>query len=125
MERAALGGGRPINELIYPNFLDQRSAFQHKFAGMTADPFTYEQFEATREELIAKIHSALNDDDKRFLISFKKGEPDWDLFPVPGLKDMPAIRWKLQNIQKLIRQNPDKHKDLLNALEDKLNGTTS
>lgn len=120
-----LGGGRPINELIYPNFLDQRAVFQHKFAGMTADPFTYEQFEATREELIAKIHSALNDDDKRFLISFKKGEPNWGLFPVPGLKDMPAIRWKLQNIQKLIRQNPDKHKDLLKALEEKLNGRTS
>lgn len=115
-----LGGGRPINELIRPNLLDQRDVFQHKFVGMTVEPFTYEQFEETREKLIARICESLSDADKRFLISFKKGTPEWELFPVPGLRDMPAIRWKLQNIHKLAQQNPAKHKELLRALEDKL-----
>lgn len=120
-----LGGGRPINEIIRPNFLDQREVFEQKFRGMTLKPFDYKQFEETRQRLVHEIRAALTDQDKAFLISFKKGEPDWNLFPVLGLKDMPAIRWKLQNIQKLIRQNPEKHKDLLNSLEDKLSGTTS
>lgn len=115
-----LGGGRPINEIIKPNFLDQRDVFEQKFKGMTLEPFDYDQFEETRERLVKKIHSSLTDRDKQFLISFKKGMPEWELFPAPGLRDMPAIRWKLQNIQKLARQNPAKHKELLKALEDKL-----
>jgi predicted nucleotidyltransferase component of viral defense system len=36
-----LSHARPINEVIHPHFLDQRSAFDTQFAGITATPFTY------------------------------------------------------------------------------------
>ena len=39
---------RPINEVIKPNFQDQRSAFSNQFAGMTDEQFTYEEYEKTR-----------------------------------------------------------------------------
>ncbi len=32
---------------------------------------------------------------RRFLISAKRGEPDW------ALLDLPAVRWKLENLVKL------------------------
>jgi hypothetical protein len=32
---------------------------------------------------------------------------------------MTAVQWKLLNIQKLIKQNPDKHAKQLKALEDR------
>ena len=38
---------------------------------------------------------------RRFLISVKRGEPDWALLDLPGAKDLPAVRWKLENLAKL------------------------
>jgi len=38
---------------------------------------------------------------RRFLISIKRGEPDWTLLDLPDVKDLPAVRWKLENLSKL------------------------
>lgn len=112
---------RPMHEVLNPNLQDQREAFQNQFAGMSSVPFSYEQFEATREKLIAEVNKSLNDTDKKFLISFKKGEPDWSLAPVENLQAFPAVQWKLQNIQNLIKINKEKHSKLLKSLECVLN----
>jgi len=108
---------RTMHEVLQPHLLDQRSAFEKQFKGMSDIPFTYEDFETTREELIETVNSSLSDLDHSFLLSFKRGDPDWKLFPIPGLKDMPAVQWKLLNIQKLIKTNPEKHTALLDKLE--------
>lgn len=115
-----LSSNRPIHEMIRPNFLDQRRAFETQFAGMTQQPFTYEDFEAARERLVKDIHTGLSDPDRRFLLSFKSGEPDWSLFPHERLKDLPAVQWKLSNIQTLKSRNPAKHAEQLKALKDRL-----
>jgi len=111
---------RTMNEVLEPHLLDQRSAFEKQFQGMTDTAFTYEAFEATRENLINIVNSSLSDQDSSFLLTFKRGDPDWDLFPVAGLKDMPAVQWKLMNIQNLKRSNPDKHTELIHKLESLL-----
>lgn len=108
---------RTMNEVLEPHLLDQRSAFEKQFQGMTYTAFTYEDFEATRENLINIVDSSLSEKDRSFLLTFKRGDPDWDLFPVAGLKDMPAVQWKLMNIQNLKRSNPDKHNELIHKLE--------
>lgn len=115
-----LSSNRPIHEMIRPNFLDQRRAFETQFAGMTQEPFTYEDFEAARERLVKDIHSGLSDTDRRFLLSFKSGDPDWSLFPYERLKDLPAVQWKFSNIQTLKSNNPAKHAEQLKALEARL-----
>lgn len=118
---ALLSHNRPIHELLSPNLLDQREAFEQQFVGMTNDPFTYEDFEVTRNQLIEELQKILTDEDRAFLISFAEGEPDWDLFPHEKLKELPAIQWKLQNIRKLIESNPEKStvqkSELLNKLK--------
>lgn len=111
---------RPINEILNPNFVDQREAFDRQFSGMTLEPFSYENFEATRIRLINEIKRSLTDKDKNFLLSFKKGEPAWDLFDAPKLRDMPAVKWKLLNILKLKETNAPKLNQLLRALEREL-----
>lgn len=108
---------RPMHEVLQPNLLDHRSAFDKQFQGMSDTKFTYEDFEVTRDKLIEIVHSSLSEKDRSFLLSFKRGYPDWDLFPVPGLKNMPSVKWKLQNIQNLMKSNPAKHSDLLYKLE--------
>jgi hypothetical protein len=69
---------------------------------MTRTPFTYDQFESTRERLVAEIHPQLTDADRALLLSFKRGEPDWGLFPGSNLKDMPAIQWKLAALENVL-----------------------
>lgn len=117
-----LSGNRPIHEMIRPNYQDQRQAFETQFTGMAFTPFSYADFEATRERLVKEINSAWTDDDRAFLLSFKRGEPDWSLFPLENMTRLPAVQWKLQNIQKLMKQNPDKHAEQLMALEERLKG---
>lgn len=117
---ALLSHSRPIHEMIRPNFQDQRQVFETQFAGMAFTPFTYTDFENTREQLVQEINQSWTDNDRAFLIGFKKGDPDWSLFPLENLSRMPAVQWKLLNIQKLIKQNPDKHAEQLKVLEERL-----
>ena len=84
---------------------------------MTTVDFSYKDYETTRETLIKTIEQRLTDKDKRFFLSFESGEPDWDLFPIPVLKDLPAILWKLININKLKEGNPAKHKQMIENLK--------
>jgi predicted nucleotidyltransferase component of viral defense system len=111
---------RPISELIDPHLSDQRQTFKAQFSGMTFTPFSYENFEETRLRLISEVNKSLTDIDKEFLLSFKSGEPHWELFPLRELKDLPAVKWKLQNIQNVKAKNPEKHSDLYKALQEKL-----
>jgi predicted nucleotidyltransferase component of viral defense system len=114
---ALLSHMRTISEIINPHLLDQRSAFEKQFLGMTAVPFSYQDYENTRDQLITLVNTKWTDNDRAFLLSFKMGVPNWDIFPVADLKKMPAVNWKLENIKRLINSNPNKHSELLTNLE--------
>ena len=88
--------------------IDQREAMENQFAGMSDVPFTYDDFEATRTRLIADTKSMLTDEDKRFLISFEQGEPDWDSVEYGYFAEYPSVIWKLLNLAKLKKENPAK-----------------
>ncbi len=92
---------RPPNELLKPTLQDQSALFDLDFKGMTNIPFDYADFEKTREVLIRKINKSLGGDDKEFLLSFFNGKPDWSLSREPKAQDLPAIKWKLFNLNKL------------------------
>jgi len=106
-----------INELLNPTFIDQRNAFETQFSGMSDIPFSYEEFEETRKELVSEIISKLTIEDRMFLVSFKEADPIWEFFNVENASELPAVRWKLQNIERLKRENPQKHTDLVNTLD--------
>lgn len=107
---------RPINEVLVPNFQDQRQAMDNQFAGMSDIPFTYDDYEQMRIRLVQAIKGSLRPADKAFLLSFKNCEPDWSIH---DFERFPAIQWKLQNLRKLKDGNPKKHKELYKALKEK------
>lgn len=43
----------------------------------------------------------LTDDEKTFLVSIKSGEPNWSVMGIKGIEELPALQWKLINIQKI------------------------
>lgn len=108
-----LSSDRPLHELLNPNFQDQRTAMANHFEGMSAETFTYADFEQTREQLVYEIRKGLTDTDKDFLLSVKNLTPDWSLY---DFENFPAVRWKLLNLQKLKDNNPDKHQKQYEAL---------
>lgn len=103
-----LGSDRPIHESFAPSMIDQREAMENQFAGMSDVPFTYDDFEATRTRLIADAKAMLTEEDKRFLISFEQGEPDWDSVEYGYFGEYPSVIWKLLNLAKLKKENPAK-----------------
>lgn len=113
---AVLSSPRPLHEILSPTLLNQRELFTTQFSGMTERPFTYDDFEEARSRLIQTIHQYLTDQDREFLLSFKNGAPNWALYPIDELSNLPAIRWKQMNIQNLKTKNPNKHQQQLNKL---------
>src|SRR5690554_2228016 len=101
-----ISSNRPIAEMLKPRYKDQRSVFEKQFIGMTEEPFSYEEYEETRNLLIKTIHQSLTVGDKDFLMSIEKGKPDWSIY---GFNDFPAVQWKLMNVERLIAENPKKH----------------
>ena len=109
-----LCSNRPLHEMLHPNFIDQRETLVNQFEGMSEEPFTYEDFEKTRGELIKTIHQNLTDKDKEFLLSFGEGTPNWDIY---DFERFPAVQWKLQNLTKLKNGNPEKHESFVASLK--------
>lgn len=111
-----LGHPRPISEVMAPNWQPLDDKFHAEFAGMTVEPVELETLVETRPLMLAALKAQFTEKDRSFLLSFKQGKPDWGLFDYPQVADLPAVRWKLINIQKLTK-NKLKHAEALTKLE--------
>lgn len=105
---------RPIAEVLCPTSKDIRHVFEAEFAQMTEIPIQIEELEATRDRLVTAIHESLSEDEKQFLISFKARTPNWSLLGINGVERLPAVKWKLLNLE---RMSKEKHRKALQTLE--------
>ncbi|WGF90214.1 nucleotidyl transferase AbiEii/AbiGii toxin family protein [Marinivivus vitaminiproducens] len=96
-----LSHDRPMNEVLAPNRKDLAAEFARGFDGMTGGPVSVEELAAARESLITEIVGAMPDEHRRFLVSFERGEPDWALLGVDGAANLPAVRWRQQNLDRM------------------------
>ena len=92
---------RPISEVLVPRRKDITREFAQGFDGMTVEPVTLDAILAARETLIASIAGNMSAEHKEFLLGFKRGSPDWKLLNIPGVQELPAVRWKQLNLDKL------------------------
>jgi predicted nucleotidyltransferase component of viral defense system len=117
-----LSHNRPMAEILAPTRKSITEEFQRGFDGMTAQPVSIEELATAREMLIASIVGQAPEAHRRFLISFKRGQPDWPLLDVQGASDLPAVRWKQKNLDALA---PDERARLVSQLTDVLFPTTT
>lgn len=108
---------RPLVELLNPGIQDIKQVFENEFSGMTTEDVKLSELTDTRTELIKNIKASLTEDEIKFLLSFKNNKPQWDLLGVDNIKDLPGVRYKLLNIN---RMNPEKHKQAYEKLRQYL-----
>jgi predicted nucleotidyltransferase component of viral defense system len=96
---------RPISEVLQPKFKDISNEYQNHFVGMTRVPVALEILLQARLELVQQIQHHLTASHKQFLLSFKALEPRWELLGVDHAPDLPAVKWKMQNLSKMPSKN--------------------
>ena len=70
----------------------------NEFNGMTFDAVSLEKLNAIQELIVTALKAQFTQRDYDFLMSFKRGLPDWCLAPEEQIQHLPAVKWKLQNI---------------------------
>ncbi len=108
---------RPMHELLEPNRIDFYKLFENEFLGLSRFSVDFDDLLSARELLISTLKNKLPRNSREFLLTLKSGDPDWDLLGIDGIKQLPAIQWKLLNIRNMNRQ---KHKIQLAKLRDVL-----
>ncbi len=105
---------RPMAEILAPARKPLKDEFARGFAGMTQEPVELAELEAAREAIIVAMVVDMPEEHRRFLRSFKRGEPDWDLLGIAEAQNLPAVLWKQRNLDSL---SVGKRRELAEALE--------
>jgi len=105
---------RPIAEILVPGRKPLTEEFERGFVGMTTKPVELTDLEAAREAIITAMVGEMSEEHRRFLLGFRRGNPDWDSMGIPEARNLPAVRWKQQNLDK---PAPDRRKALIDRLE--------
>ena len=104
------GHNRTVHDVLFSRDKKLSAFFEEQFVGMTDRPVSVGELEQARADLRNTLGAHLQDRHKRFLLGLVRLEPEWDLLPFPHLREMPALKWKILNLENLKRRNPKRFK---------------
>ncbi len=113
------GHNRPMNELLSPNILDITGLYQSQFTGMTQEEVSLQELQQLQKDLPVTLVQSLDEDEREFLLSLKRGEPEWNRLGFENLNQFPALQWKLVNIQSMSPEKRQKEYARLNVILSK------
>jgi predicted nucleotidyltransferase component of viral defense system len=108
---------RPIAELLAPHFKDISDIYEGEFRNMAEYDIPQTELEDARQQLVTIINETLTQAERTFLLSFKNCSPDWSLLGLSEIDKLPAVRWKLRNLEKM---PPEKHAEAYDRLKKAL-----
>lgn len=114
------GHNRPIHEVLFGNEKDIAHEYHNGFVGMTTEPVALETLLETRQRLRAELPKMLTDKHRQFLVGLANAQPDWSLLRCPHAGDLPALRWKLSNLQAFRKSRPADFEKQARELEIRL-----
>jgi len=110
--------GRRMSEILCPTRKDLQAEFEHHFVGMTTNPIDLDELYAARESLIETLVAQMPQPHRQFLISLKAtGKADWDGLGISDAQELPAVKWRLQNLEKI---EPSKRREMVTRLAEVL-----
>ena len=95
-------------------------AFENEFIGLTQHTITLDELKLARRRLREEFPALLTGNHRRFLLGLVSGQPEWHLMKCAHLAELPAIRWKLQNLAKLKKSNSRKFNQQIDTLRERL-----
>jgi hypothetical protein len=113
------GHNRPVHEVLFPKCLPLAATFLSEFQGMTRDEISLIRLEQAQEALIHELPWRLTAGHREFLLSLVRAEPVWDLMPFENLRALPALKWKLLNLQKLRTSNAKRFAEQHSELQER------
>jgi len=105
------GHNRPVHEVLFAREVEIQQTYGNEFNGMTREPVELQRLLDIRERLFRELPRALSKANRSFLMSLVAAEPDWEQMSITHLREMPAVRWKLQNLERLRSVNPAKFEE--------------
>lgn len=117
------GHNRTVHDVLFSTDKNFSAIYEEQFVGMTARPVSISELEQARADLRAALDRHLQDRHKQFLLGLVRLEPEWDLMPFAHLRELPALKWKLLNLEQLRHRNPKRFKLQFTELARRFGGS--
>lgn len=114
------GHNRPIHEVLFGNPKNITAEYERAFLGMTDVACPLAVLLHTQEQLRQELPARLSTEQKRFLLGLASAQPDWSLLACPHAAELPALRWKLSNLERFRKQRKNDFNAQIAALEKAL-----
>ena len=109
--------GRTMSDVIGAGQKDITREYEKNFDGMTERDVPLAELHKARAQLIDELVGGMPQAHREFLVGFKKGAPDWSKLGVEGAADLPAVKFKQINLDRLAKEQRAK---LTESLAEKL-----
>jgi predicted nucleotidyltransferase component of viral defense system len=100
------GHNRPIHEALFGNDKNITNEYERAFAGMTEADCSLDMLLEVRGRLQQEVPGRLTEQQKTFLAGLARAQPDWSLLQCPHAAQLPALRWKLSNLETFRKRRP-------------------
>ncbi|PTX98755.1 hypothetical protein DB345_03285 [Spartobacteria bacterium LR76] len=114
------GHNRPIHEVLFGNDKNIADDFRDNFIGMTSEAVSLDTLLQAREWLRSELAARLTENQRQFLKTLSRAEPDWSLLRCPHAESLPALRWKLANLKIFQARRPKDFAKHVQILDEKL-----
>lgn len=92
---------RPMWTVLSGKVKDLANEYRNGFEGMTEEVVDIDELISTQTEMITLLIGNMPDRHREFLVGFERGNPDWSLLKISHAANLPAIRWRQLNLDKL------------------------
>ncbi|WP_068809601.1 nucleotidyl transferase AbiEii/AbiGii toxin family protein [Thauera phenolivorans] len=101
------GHNRPPHEVLFGNDKDIAGEYERAFVGMAEVGCSLETLLDARARMRRELPRRLSTAHKQFLSGLARAEPDWSLVQCQHAAQLPALRWKLANLETFRKRRPD------------------
>jgi len=108
---------RPPHEVLSPMLRDITQDYERTFVGMTTESVELAELLSVRDRLVAELPQTLDPNERQFLLSIVSNAPEWPLLGIAHLEQLPAVRWKMRNLEQLAKTSPKKFAEQPDALK--------
>ncbi len=114
------GHNRPTHEVVFGNDRDITTDYHGGFVGMTEEEVSLATLLETRERLRQELPARMTRQQRQFLVGLAHAQPDWSLLQCKHAVELPALRWKLSNLETFRQRRPADFERQAQILESRL-----